>query len=329
MNTADSSNWETQEQILRAAWYYYVDQLTQDEVAKRLSISRATAGRLLERSRQSGIVTFTLGSSNFDAFQVGRKLRETFNLKEALVPPALEDQPDDPHAIAQRLARGGAQYLQNTLETGQTLALGWGETVQATMQRLPVEQREKISTVTLTGGVNTYAPTPRRGHGAPGIHFDAVIPAPIVVSSAKLAEDLRSEPMIQSVLERSRTADQALVGIGGVAEQATLAQQGYVTDAELVEFRKLGAVGDILGIFYDANGEVLDVSLHERRIGIGIDELRGIPNVVGIAGGMSKVDAILGALRGGYLDVLVTTEEVARALLAAEGIQVSPEENTI
>lgn len=322
MSSADSTNWETREQILRAAWYYYVDQLTQDEVAKRLSISRATAGRLLERSRQSGIVTFTLGSSNFDAFQVGRKLREAFNLKEALVPPALEDPLSDPHAIAHRLARGGAQYLQNTLETGQTLALGWGETVQATMERLPVEQREKISTVTLTGGVNTYVPTPRRGHGAPGLHFDAVIPAPIVVSSAKLAEDLRSEDVIQSVLERSRSADQALVGIGGVAEQATLAQQGYVTDAELGEFRKLGAVGDILGIFYNANGEVLDVSLHERRIGIGVDELRGIPNVVGIAGGMSKVDAILGALRGEYLDVLVTTEDVARALLAAEGIEV-------
>lgn len=320
MSSVDGTNWETREQILRAAWYYYVDQLTQDEVAKRLSISRATAGRLLERSRQSGIVTFTLGSSNFDAFQVGRKLREAFDLKEALVPPALEDPLSEPHAIAHRLARGGAQYLQNTLETGQTLALGWGETVQATMERLPVEQREKISTVTLTGGVNTYVPA-RRGHGAPGLHFDAVIPAPIVVSSAKLAEDLRSEAVVQSVLERSRSADQALVGIGGVAEQATLAQQGYVTDAELGEVRKLGAVGDILGMFYNAQGEVLDVSLHRRRIGIDVDELRGIPNVIGIAGGMTKVDAILGALRGRYLDVLVTTEDVARALLAAEGIE--------
>ncbi|MGO3147505.1 MAG: sugar-binding transcriptional regulator [Leucobacter sp.] len=322
MAGADSTNWETREQLLRAAWYYYVDQLTQDEVAKRLSISRATAGRLLERSRQTGIVTFTLGSSNFDAFQVGRKLRETFNLKEALVPPALEVEPTDPQAISHRLARGGAQYLQNMLETGQTLALGWGETVQATMERLPVEQTEKINTVALTGGVNTYVPTLRRERTIPGPHFDAAIPAPIVVSSLELASALRSEAVIQNALEHSRSAHHALIGIGALAEQATLAQEGYVTDAELVEFQKLGAVGDILGIFYDANGEVLDLSLHERRIGIGVDELRNIPNVVGIAGGMSKVDAILGALRGEYLDVLVTTEDVARALLAAEGVEV-------
>lgn len=320
MSDADYDDWETREQLLRASWYYYVDQLTQDEVAKRLSISRATAGRLLERSRQTGIVTFTLGSANFEAFQVGRKVREVFRLREVLVPPALDVEPTEPFDVSRRLARGGAQYLQNVLEPGQTLGLGWGETVQATMERLPVEQAEAIRTVTLTGGVNSYVPTLRRVREKPGLHRDAVIPAPIVVSSAELAEALRNEAVIHRALEDSRAADHALVGIGGVAEQATLAQQGYVSDIDIVEFQKMGAVGDILGLFYDANGEVLDLPLHTRRIGVGVDDLRRIPNVVGIAGGLQKVDAILGALRGGYLDVLVTTEDVARALLKAEGV---------
>jgi lsr operon transcriptional repressor len=266
-------------------------------------------------------VTFTIGSSHFEAFQIGRKLRETFGLTEALVPPALGDETQDAFSVSRRLARGGAQYLQNLLESDQTLAIGWGETVQATMERLPVEQTAKISTVTLTGGVNAYVPTLRRVRGKSARHTDAVIPAPIVVSSASLAAELQKEGVVQRVLERSRAADHALIGIGAVAEQATLAQKGYVTDDELVEFQKLGAVGDILGLFYDENGEVLDLPLHTRRIGVGVDDLRRIPNVVGIAGGLHKVPAILGALRGGYLDVLVTTEDVARALLAAEGVE--------
>lgn len=322
MSSAPGEDWETREQLMRAAWYYYVDQLTQDEVAKRLSVSRAKAGRLLERSRQTGIVTFTLGSSNFDAFQVGRKLRETFGLREALVPPVLDAEPDNPAAVSRRLARGGAQYLQNVLESGQTLGIGWGETVHATMERLPVEQTEKIRTVTLTGGVNAYVPTIRRISEKPGQHADAVIPTPIVVSSPDLAEALRGEDVIHRVLERSKAADHALIGIGIVAEQATLAQQGYVSDEELAEFHKLGAVGDVLGLFYDADGKMLDLPLHKRRIGIGADDLKSIPNVIGIAGGIQKTNAILGALRGEYLDVLVTTEEVARALLAAEGVEV-------
>lgn len=322
MSSSDSDDWEAREQILRAAWYYYVDQLTQDEVAKRLSISRATAGRLLERSRQLGVVTFTVGSSSSPAFELGRRLRDVFGLRDALVPPALETEPSEPLEIARRLARGGAQYLQNMLEPGQSLALGWGETVQATMDRLPVEHREKVSTVTLTGGVNTYVPKGKRVRERPGQYLDAVVPAPIVVSTPELAVALRAEPVVARVLERSRRADHALIGIGGVAKQATLAQQGYVNDRDVAEFKKLGAVGDLLGFFYDAHGRVLNLPLHERRIGIGFDELRSIPNVVGLAGGMQKVDAILGALRGGYLDVLVTTENVARALLAAEGVQV-------
>lgn len=325
MGSLDEENWESREQLLRAAWYYYVDQLTQDEVARKLSISRATAGRLLERSRQSGIVTFTIGSSHFEAFQVGRKLRETFGLTEALVPPSLGVESGDAVDVARRLARGGSQYLQNKLEPDQTLAIGWGETVHATMERLPVEQTAKISTVTLTGGVNAYVPSLRWVRDSSGKHTDAVIPAPIVVSSADLAAELRSEPVVQRVLELSRSADHALIGIGAVAGQATLAQQGYVTDDEFVEFQKRGAVGDILGLFYDEHGNVLDLPLHARRIGVGVEDLRRIPNVVGIAGGINKLPAVLGALRGGYLDVLVTTEEIARALLEAEGVDVARE----
>lgn len=323
MSARTHEAWEAEEQLLRAAWYYYVDQLTQDEVAKRLFISRATAGRLLERSRQGGMVTFTIGSSHFDAFRVGRKLRETFGLREALVPPALEGEETDPRSVADRLARGGAQYLQNMLEPDQTLAIGWGITVQTTIERLPADQMAKVDTVTLTGGVNAYVTTLRRvRENASGAHTDAVIPAPIVVSSPEMARALQSEPVVGRVLESSKAADHALIGIGAVEEQATLAQTGYVTDSELAEIHRHGAVGDILGLFYDSGGTVIEHRLHDRRIGVGIDDLTKIQNVVGIAGGMHKLSAIQGALRGGWLDVLVTTEDVARALLAGEGVDV-------
>lgn len=323
MSARTTQAWEAEEQLLRAAWYYYVDQLTQDEVAKRLSISRATAGRLLERSRQTGLVTFTIGSSHFDAFRIGRRLREAFGLREALVPPSLDDESADQQAIAQRLARGGAQYLQNMLEPDQTLAVGWGVTVQATISGLPIDQMAKVSTVTLTGGVNAYMTTLRRVREAANVgHTDAVIPTPIVVSSADLATALQSEDVVSTVLERSKAADHALIGIGAVEETATLAQSGYVTDDELAEMHRRGAVGDVLGLFYDSDGRVIEHPLHERRIGIGIDDLHKIPNVVGIAGGIHKLAAIQGALRGGFLDVLVTTEDVARALLAAENVEI-------
>jgi len=313
--------WEKREQLLRATWYYYVDELTQDEVAVKLGVSRVTVTRLLEKSRREGVVTFTVGSDEFDAFHVGRELREAFGLREALVPPSLDADSSQPAAVSARLARGGAQYLQNVLQPGETLALGWGETVRATMECLSSEVSQRINTVTLTGGVNAYLPVLRQAGGRARQYGDAVIPAPIVVSSEELARSLRKEAAVARALKTSSAADHAVIGIGGVGAQATIVQEGYVNDDELAEFRAHGAVGDILAMFYDANGEVLDLPVHSRRIGVDIEDLRSIPNVIGIAGGMSKVDAILGALRGGYLDVLVTTEEVARALLAAQGVQ--------
>lgn len=311
---ATDEDWAVQEQLLRAAWYYYVDELTQDEIAKKLSMSRASAGRLLEKGRQSGIVTFTINSDYYDSFQLALQLKKAFGLREVVVLPELEGhQPQ----INARLGKGAAQYLQgHLLRPGGTLGLGWGATVQQSMNQLPEETLRTQNTVTLTGGVGAYvsALLAMQGSRQEGVN-DYVLPTPIVASSVELATALRDELSVRTALERARQADHALVGIGSLAGHPTLVQMGYVTPEELDDNRRAGAVGDILGMFFDADGALLQVPIHDRRIGITLEELRGIPNVVGVAGGADKVPAILGALRGGYLDVLVTTEGTAESLL--------------
>lgn len=314
-----AESWETEEQLLRAAWYYYVDQLTQDETAKKLSISRASAGRLLERCRQSGIVSFTINSDHYESFHIARRLREAFGLREALVPPQLDADSQEQSVVNARLGRGGAQYLQDHLKPGDTFGIGWGDTVQHTVRSISTDVLSKVSTVTLTGGVGAYLDTLRRvGSERRSALSGSVLPTPIVASTESLAEALRAEHAVQSVLEVARGADHALVGIGGVARETTLAQLGYA-DPETMELCvRAGAVGDILGVFYDDQGEIVDLPLHRRRIGIELSDLKTIPNVVAVAGGMNKLEAIRGALRGGLIDVLVTTENVALALLEDE-----------
>ncbi|HEY0119267.1 MAG TPA: sugar-binding transcriptional regulator [Cellulomonas sp.] len=311
-----AEDWAAHEQLLRVAWYYYVDGLTQDDIAKRLAVSRASAGRLLERCRQAGIVTFTINSEYYESFQVGRQLRERFGLREALVPPVLESDVQDQSAVNARLGRGGAQYLQSHLKPGDVLGMGWGDTVQQTMRSLHPDAIARVGTVSLTGGVGAYVNTLRRVRVERdnGLQ-DVVLPTPILASTQELAAALRGETQVQQILEMSRRAGHAIVGIGALSSQATLAQVGYATEEELAAIADAGAVGDMLGLFYDADGAVLDLPIHRRRIGIDLEDLRRIPNVVGVAGGGAKVDAILGALRGGYLDVLVTTEDVGRTLL--------------
>jgi lsr operon transcriptional repressor len=120
------------------------------------------------------------------------------------------------------------------------------------------------------------------------------------------------------VLKQACGVDYALVGVGTPTADATIVHMGYLNAEDSRGLRERGVVGDILGQFFDASGNVVDLPIHDRRIGIELADLRGIPKVVGVAGGEHKAEAILGALHGGFLDVLVTNELAAIRLLELE-----------
>ncbi len=320
--TDEVSRWSSEELLLRAAWFYYKDELTQDEVAKRLSLSRASVGRLLDRARRVGLVSIQLDTEYLDAFELSAELRRVFHLSEALVVPDHDKEPADHHAINARVGLGGAQFLSTHLRPGGSLGVGWGETVSRVIAATNFGAVGPVHMVTLTGGVDGYLPTILSFKGeaanADQVTTAAVIPAPIHASSPELAAALREEPTIQQVLKHACEVDQAVVGVGTPTLDATIVQLGYMNADDVRTLAEHRIVGDILGQFFDANGVVADLPLHDRRIGIDLADLKNIPKVVGVAGGVHKAEAILGALRGGFLDVLVTNEIAAMRLLELE-----------
>jgi lsr operon transcriptional repressor len=313
----------SEELLLRVAWFYYKDELTQDEIAKRLSVSRASVGRMLDRARRVGLVTINLNADHLNAFEVSRQLRATFGLAEALVVPDHQGEHGDHQALNTRLGLGGAQFMSTHLRPGGTLGVGWGETVSRVIAATNFGAVGPVHLVTLTGGVDAYlqAFLSSKGDGAAegDVTSATVIPTPIVASTPELAAALKAEPAIQQVLKQACGVEQALVGVGTPTADATIVQMGYLEADDVRTLRDRSVVGDILGQFFDASGQVVRLPIHDRRIGIELSDLTQIPKVVGVAGGLHKVDAILGALRGGYLDVLVTNELAALRLLALEG----------
>jgi lsr operon transcriptional repressor len=238
------------------------------------------------------------------------------------VVPDHDKEPADLHALNARIGLGGAQFIGTHLRPGGTLGVGWGETVSRVIAATSFGSVGPVHMVTLTGGVDGYLQTILSSKGEPGADADVttatVIPAPNIASSPALAAALREEPTIQDVLKQACSVDQAVVGVGTPTTDATIVQLGYLTAADARDLRERGVVGDILGQFFDANGKVADVPIHDRRIGIDLEDLKYIPKVVGVAGGLHKVPAILGALHGGFLDVLVTNELAAVRLLDLE-----------
>jgi lsr operon transcriptional repressor len=310
--------------LLRVAWFYYKDELTQDEIARRLSVSRASVGRMLDRARKVGLVSISLNADHLGAFEVSRQLRQTFALAEALVIPDHQADAGDHHELNARLGLGGAQFMSTHLRPGGTLGVGWGETVSRVIASTSFGAVGPIHMVSLTGGVDAYLPaflSSSKGEGpAEGEMTSAtVIPTPIVASTPELAAALKAEPAIQAVLKQACDVDQAIVGVGTPTADATIVQMGYLAADDVRALHEHHVAGDILGQFFDAAGRVVKLPIHDRRIGIDLAALAQIPKVTGVAGGLHKVDAILGALRGGFLDVLITNELTALRLLELEG----------
>jgi lsr operon transcriptional repressor len=320
--THDGGRPNAEDLLLRVAWFYYKDELTQDEIAKRLSVSRASVGRMLERARQVGLVSINLNADHLSAFELSSQLRDAFGLAEALVVPDHQTEPSDHHRLNTRLGIGGAQFMSTHLRPGSSLGVGWGETVSRAVTAINFGAVGPIHLVSLTGGVDGYLQTilsSRAEGAAEGEATTAtIIPSPIVASTPELAAALREEPTIWQVLKQACDVDQAIVGVGTPASDATIVAMGYLTADEARMLRRHAVVGDILGQFFDAGGTVVDLPIHERRIGIDLHDLTSIPKVIGVAGGLHKTEAILGALRGRFLDILVTNELVALALLELE-----------
>lgn len=309
---AELSDLEETEQITRAAWHYYNDGLTQNQIADMLGVSRIKVSRLLEKGRQSGLIELRINSSYGGCLIQQKELIEAFGLVDARVVPTAPDLPAAP-----RIGRAAASLLMQKLAPNDLLAIGWGEATTTTLRYMaPVFPQTNISIVSLTGGVSAYIGTT----GLYGPQNNAhLIPTPLRVSSEDLADMLRVEPYVRNVLDMAATARFGLIGVGAVTSAATLVRYGYCSAAEIELFKRRGAVGDVLGYFYDADGQILDLELHRHVVAVRPDDLRKIPNVAAAAAGPHKIDAILGMLRGKLANILVTDEDTATELLRRHG----------
>ena len=306
--TATPFDLDEVEQITRAAWYYYNDGLTQNEVADMLGVSRIKVSRLLEKGRQTGLIELRINAPHAGCLTLQKQLISAFGLIDARVVPSGNELP-----VVPRIGRAAASFLMQKLEANDLLAIGWGETVATALRyAAPVFPQNNVSLVSLTGGVSAYVSTT----GLYGPQNNAhLIPTPLRVSSQELAEMLRVEPYVRNVLDMAATARLALIGVGVVSSAATLVRYGYCTSTEIELFARRGAVGDILGYFYDSHGEIIDLDIHRHVVAIRVEDLRRIPNRAAAAAGPHKVEAILGLLRGRLANILITDQATAEELL--------------
>lgn len=292
----------------KAAWYYYMEDNTQAQIAEVMGVSRAKVIRLLEEARAQGIVQFSFRKNDSQRVSAEQLLIDRFGLKDAFVIPT----PLDSSAINQSIAQGAAHYVSDHLREDGYLNIGYGDTVSRMLGFLAKNREESVNVVSLTGGVSYYLPSV--GTTAYSMHL-FLTPSPLVVSSRQVRDALLDEKSLQDVSTMTEYADMSVVGIGAAVEGATVLRNGILNEGELTVLKMQGAVGDVLNHFMDKDGNLIQTEIEDRVISTDLDKLRQLKNVVGVAGGKDKVTAIKAVLNGGYLNVLITDSDTAAELL--------------
>lgn len=292
----------------KAAWYYYMEDNTQAQIAEVMGVSRAKVIRLLEEARAQGIVQFSFRKNDSQRVSAEQLLIDRFGLKDAFVVPT----PLDSSVINQSIAQGAAHYVSDHLREDGYLNIGYGDTVSRMLGVLAKNREESLNVVSLTGGVSYYLPTV--GTTAYSMHL-FLTPSPLVVSSRQVRDALLDEKSLQDVSTMTEYADMSVVGIGAAVEGATVLRNGILNEGELTVLKMQGAVGDVLNHFMDKDGNLIQTEIEDRVISTDLDKLRQLKNVVGVAGGKDKVTAIKAVLNGGYLNVLITDSDTAAELL--------------
>lgn len=305
--------------VSRIAWLYFMKGYTQRNISEMLGLSRMQVQRSISRSRTIGLVQIQIVDPLTSCFEKEDELKTRFSLADVVVMPT----PEDRSKLKEALGKAAASYLLRKARDNQIIGVGWGTTLHEITRFVSKKPLTRCRVVSLVGGWTKRtdeSPYEVAGKVASALNADCYyISAPAVADSARSRSIIASETSINQALSMARKSDLAVLGIGNATDGSSLVKAGILSAEEVKQLRSVGAAGDICAHFYDREGIPVASSYMKRVIGVGLEDLRNIPMVIGVAGGENKEEAIFGALSGGYLDTLITDEETAMGVLSLTG----------
>lgn len=302
----------------RAAWLHYVGGMTQAAVAKRLGLPSVKAHRLIARAVAEGMVKVSIDGEIVECIELENQLCTSYGLEFCEVAPELGED----GLPLRALGMAGAGLLRRAIESGehQVIGLGHGRTMAAAVNQLSRIDSAGTRFVSLLGALTrSYSANPhdvmQSLAGRTGAQA-LVLPVPFFANSERDRGILLEQPGVREIFEMSNSAGLKVAGIGSVWHGAQLVESGMIEPHEIAEIKDVGAVGEVLGHFFGAEGNVLETTLSARTLSADLDGPKG-SRLVTIAGGPEKYPAIRAVLNSGRIAGLVTDEATARALIVA------------
>jgi DNA-binding transcriptional regulator LsrR (DeoR family) len=306
--------------LVQAAWLYHVGQMSQEEVSRRLGISRFKVLRMLAEARDMGLVRVSLEHETSGTLALADRLVARFGLTEVQVAPmpgGITDEETARRAVG--LVAAGFLARIGRSEGPLAIGVGWGRTMAAMASALTGLRNPNLCFVSLMGSLSRATET------SP---FDVCtrlaaltggsamfLAAPFLTDSEEDCRVVLNQRLVRETLQAARSAPYSIISLGDCSPRALLSTSGILTEAETRDLARVGAVADSTGKFFCADGSLADTDLNRRAPSIGLDDLRAT-DVMLLAAGIGKAAATLALLRAGIVNRVIADEALARALLA-------------
>jgi DNA-binding transcriptional regulator LsrR (DeoR family) len=310
---------DREETLAFVAEKYYLEDHKQTEIAEMVGLTRSAISRMLTEAREKGIVEIIVHYP----FRNNSTLEDEFTTRFGLKHITVLDFNKQPNYddLRKQLGKAGARLLSKLTKPGSQIGVAWGTTVQATIEAFdtnPVPDTKVVQMVGVLGSTrHSYSAqtlVERLAHKLNGEGY--YLYSPFIVENAQTAASLLEDPSVEQAIAISRDCDVALMGIGTTKpELCSLFRGGHITLEELDTIRSASAVGDVCAIYYEIDGSVAKVDFNKRRIGTSYQDLMDIETRLAVAGNPDKSEAVLGAIRGGFINALVTDKATAQRVL--------------
>lgn len=301
--------------LIQIAHLYYDDNLSQQEIADRLGVSRSSIAQYLQMARETGIVRIEVIDPQNLCENLALELRKKSGLDRVHVVPKMHQHPD---LNMRAIAGAASKFLENSLKDGEILGMAWGRTITRLSELFAPSVPRQIDVVPLMGergDIGSYSQINQivlqTATSFNGIPFFLL--TPMFVGTVHLREELIQDEAVNKVIERWDRLTTAVIGIGTIP--STPGSIAYVGKQYQELMSEQGAVGDICGRYFDSEGELVPAEFYDRMISVSLDQLRKTKQVIAVACGVDKTRAVLSALKSRLISVLFIDELLAVSIL--------------
>ncbi|MDF2671836.1 MAG: transcriptional regulatory protein [Clostridiales bacterium] len=306
----------TRNEYTKVAYYYYKLGMTQDDIAKKLSMSRQRVNRILKKCLETGIVKIVIQEYEHQNVELEIQLESLLELNEIII---VNNTDGD---INEAIGTAASSYLERIIKDKDIIGFSRGRALSSLVNNLQPIERKDLTVTQLVGGLNAEEAHINSDdivrHSSEVLHAKpCFMYAPIILENKELRDSLMKESFFSRVYDTMKACTIALVGIGDMSNNSAFVHRKYISKSEYDILQSNNSVGEICTHYFDVKGKIIESGINDRVLAIDINSYKRIPLRIGVGGGSEKLSAIIGAARGSLINVLITDLETAHAILAA------------